>query len=287
MRVALAPFLVMIATGAQRRWGHATGGRLTGLPLTSGPIVMVLMAERGSGFATQVAAGMLLGLISGCGFCLAYAAVARSRGWFASLSAGLGAFTAGTAVFSLVHVPVPVAAVLVAGSLLLMLRWWPKGERRRVTTPAWWDLPLRMACVTAVVLAITSLSGVLGPRMAGLVAPLQVIATIVALFTHRAEGGAAAAHFLRGVVQGSFAFAGFFLVLALALPVWGAVPTFLLACSVAVHIQVVIPTVVTRRRGAADGSGLAACVCTRRPSLPQAMLRLNEESAPSRLRPHT
>ncbi|WP_198534967.1 hypothetical protein [Streptomyces natalensis] len=213
---------------------------MTGLPLTSGPIVVVMLAEHGNGFAARTSAGMLLGLVSGCGFCLAYAATARRWGWAVSLMTGLATFAACTLLLWVVRLPAIAGGPLVLLCLSAMLHWWPKGTSQHTAVGAWWDVPLRMACAGIVVLAITAASDVLGPRLSGLLAPLQVIAAIMAVFTHRAEGGVAAAYFLRGVVQGSFAFAGFFLVLALALPEWGATPVLLLACSVALHIQVLV-----------------------------------------------
>ncbi|MFE6685629.1 hypothetical protein ACFVFQ_04035 [Streptomyces sp. NPDC057743] len=257
LRVGLAPLLVLLATVVQRRWGHAVGGRLAGLPLTSGPIVVVLAVEHGPDFAARSSAGMLLGLISGCAFCLAYAATARRCGWWVSLGAGLGVFAVGTVVFWWVRIPVLAEVVLVPVCLAVMLHWWPAGGARATSVSAWWDAPLRMACAAGVVLAITGASDALGPRLAGLLAPLQVIAAIMAVFTHRAEGGAGAVHFLRGVVQGSFAFAGFFVVLTLALPRWGAVPALLLACSLALHVQVVVAKVAAGGRRRVGGAGAA------------------------------
>ncbi|MFG2865964.1 hypothetical protein [Streptomyces sioyaensis] len=255
LRVALAPLLVLLTTVVQRRWGHAVGGRLTGLPLTSGPIVVVMLVEHGNGFAARTSEGMLLGLVSGCGFCLAYAATARRRGWATSLMAGLSAFAACTVLLWWVRLPALASVPLVVLCLSAMLHWWPKGTSRRTAVGAWWDVPLRMACAGMVVLAITAASDVLGPRLSGLLAPLQVIAAVMAVFTHRAEGGAAAAYFLRGVVQGSFAFAGFFLVLALALPEWGATPALLLACSVALHVQVLAAKAGSSSRRPVGGAG--------------------------------
>ena len=242
LRVCLAPLLVAAATAVQRRWGHAVGGRLTGLPLTSGPILVILLAEHGREFAARTAAGMLLGLLSGCVFCLCYAVVARRRGWPVALGAGLAAFAVCTVALSPVRLPVAGALAVVAVVLPVMLRRWPGGTPGRGTGPAaWWDLPLRMVCTAGMVLAVTAVAGELGPRMAGLLAPLQVIGAVVAVFTHRAQGGPAAAHFLRGVVQGSFSFAAFCAVLAWGLRLWSAAPVLALAAGVAVNVQFLLP----------------------------------------------
>ena len=47
-----------------RRWGPAVGGWLAGLPLTSGPVSLILALEQGPEFTARAALGTLFGLIS-------------------------------------------------------------------------------------------------------------------------------------------------------------------------------------------------------------------------------
>ncbi len=69
------------------------------------------------------------------------------------------------------------------------------------------------------------------------VRPFPVYATILAVFTQRFAGPAAAANLLRGVVYGIFAAATFFLVVAALMERLGIAPTFLLACLAALLVQ--------------------------------------------------
>jgi hypothetical protein len=72
-----------------------------------------------------------------------------------------------------------------------------------------------MVTATAIVMAITGAASALGPKWSGLLSPFPVFACVMAVFSHQ-HGGAGAAHrLLHGVIVGSFAFAAFFVVVAL------------------------------------------------------------------------
>ncbi|GHJ36440.1 hypothetical protein Sm713_20490 [Streptomyces sp. TS71-3] len=247
LRICLSPVLVLLMSAVQRHWGPVVGGRLAGLPLTSGPVVVLLLAAHGPVVAAQAAAGTLQGLLSSWGLSLAYAVAARhGRGRPASLLAALTVFAASTVLLWLARPALPVTLALIAVALTGTLLWRPPGTAVAAAPGAWWDLPLRMACAGATVLVLTSVSGVLGPRLSGLLTPIQAIALILALFTHRAQGGLAAAHFFLGVLQGFFACAAFFLVLALALPRWPSAAAVLLACGTAAAVQTLLPMLLAR-----------------------------------------
>ena len=59
LKLLLAPLLILLATLAGRRWGPAVGGWLAGLPLTSGPVSLILALEQGPEFAARAALGTL------------------------------------------------------------------------------------------------------------------------------------------------------------------------------------------------------------------------------------
>jgi hypothetical protein len=65
--------------------------------------------------------------------------------------------------------------------------------------------------------------------------PLYV--TILTIFAHRHQGPAAAAHVLRGLLYGLFAFAGFFITLGLLIERTGIGPSFAFAILTALAIQ--------------------------------------------------
>ncbi len=250
LKLLMAPVFIALVTLAGRRWGPEVSGMLTGLPLTSGPISLILALQHGLIFAAQSANGNLVGQASGCLFCLAYAAASTKCGWIKSSSLALLVFFASTGVGIALHVPfLPSLAILVAAVLLVLWAIPVRGLPTRVVDAPRWDLPARMLTAAAFVLGLTTFAEALGPRLSGLIAPFPVFGMILAVFTHRQLGGLAAGGVLRGVVFGSWAYASFFMVVASLLPTWGIGWTYGLAVAAALSASVLAFRV--RRLGAA------------------------------------
>jgi len=213
LKLVVTPLLIAAATLVVRRWGHGVGGWLAGFPLTSAPVSIFLAIEQGPDFAASAATGTLLGLTAMAVFCLVYGRAARHLGWAGSAAAGLAAFGVCLGALSAVPASLSAAFALVCVSLGLVAALLPttKAAVSRMRPPAW-DLPLRMASATAVVLLLTAAARHLGPMLSGLLSPIPVFLLVLAVFAHRSEGPAACVRVLRGGVIGSFAFAVFFLV---------------------------------------------------------------------------
>jgi hypothetical protein len=100
-----------------------------------------------------------------------------------------------------------------------------------------WDIPSRILIGTTFILLITGSASFIGPRLTGLLTMIPLYVTILAIFAHRQQGPAAAAHVLRGLLYGMFAFAGFFITLSLLLEKEGIAVSFISAIIVALAIQ--------------------------------------------------
>lgn len=81
LKLTLAPLLVAAATLVARKWGPRVGGLLMGLPLTTGPIFLLLAIDQGPHFAAGAAVGILFDLIGLAAFAVAYAAASSRTGW--------------------------------------------------------------------------------------------------------------------------------------------------------------------------------------------------------------
>ena len=220
LKLVLTPVLVGAASVAGRRWGSAVGGWLIGIPFTSGPIAFFLALDPGPRFAQDVALGSMAGAISQAGFCLGYGWAAQRWGWMGSLAAAAFAFAASTVALELLVLPalaffVVIIVVIVVAMFLMPARSAPAGGR--IDFPRW-DIPARMVVATVFVVPLTSAAPVLGPRLAGLLAPFPLYAAVLAAFGHRIEGREGGVGVVRGLLLGLFAFASFFLALALLLP---------------------------------------------------------------------
>jgi hypothetical protein len=240
LKVVLTPVLVGTASLAGRYWGPAVSGWLVGLPFTSAPVVFFLALDHGVEFAAAVAVGTLAGTASQAAFCVAYGWLALRRGWPVALTAGIFTFFASTAVLQRLSLGFALLVAMVVASLAIALRTMPEGgavaPSKGSVLPRW-DLPARMVVATVFVLLLTSLARNLGPQLTGLLAPFPLYAAILTVFAHRLEGPGAAVQVLRGLLLGLFAFAGFFLVLALAIERTGIAVGFAAALAVTLALQ--------------------------------------------------
>ena len=239
LKIVLTPVLILAASWAGRRWGEAIGGWLVGLPLTSGPIAFFLALDHGTGFAAAAAAGSLGGAAAQACFCVAYGRAATSLQWPFALALGSAAFAAAAGLLQAAQPPLAVllpATLLGLGLALILV---PRGRLKafKLLTLPRWDIPARMAVATALVVGLTAAAPLLGPRLSGLLATFPVFATVLALFAHRLQGGAAAQQVLSGLLLGLFAFSGFFFVLAVAIDRVGIPGGFALAIAIALAIQ--------------------------------------------------
>jgi hypothetical protein len=224
VKAVVTPVLIGGASLAGRRFGHHVGGWLVALPLTSGPVAFFLAADQGASFAAGAAVGMLAATTSQVAFALAYGWSSR-RGAASAFGCGFVAFAASTAALAVLHWRALPTFGLVLGSLTIGFA----ATRRRSAPEAppdptglpRWDIPARMVAATAVVVAVTTLAPVLGSHLAGLLSPFPVFGAVLAVFTHRSHGPAAATSTLDGLVLGLPAAAVFFLVVSLTLATAG------------------------------------------------------------------
>jgi hypothetical protein len=238
LKLVLTPILIAAASLAGRRFGPGVGGWLVGIPFTSGPVAFFLALERGEAFAAAAAVGILAGTASQAAHALAYAWIARRASWPLALAAATAAFLVVTVAFALVAPPLPLTLAIVLASLVVGVRLMPASTARVVAadTPRW-DLPARMFLATVIVFAVTEAAPLLGPFATGLLSPYPIYATILAAFAHQQHGAEAAARVLRGLLFGLFAFASFFVVLALTLVPLGIATAFAIALLVTLAIE--------------------------------------------------
>lgn len=222
IRLLLSPLLIGLASVVARRWGPELGGWLAALPLTSGPVILVLALERGAAFAADACVGIVLALVGLAAYGVVYAWASRRTGWLLSATLGCVSYLTALWPLGLLRVSLVAAVVLACVSLAGARRILP--DEREPSSPVAlprWDIPVRMALAAALVWGIAAISGVAGPRLSGLLAPFPVVVTIMSVFTHRHEGPRAARRFLRGLMAGLASFAMFFLAVGTVLPSHG------------------------------------------------------------------
>jgi hypothetical protein len=128
------------------------------------------------------------------------------------------------------------------------------------------DIFWRMGAGVLLVLFVTHFSSALGPRLSGSLAMFPVLASVLAVFSHRHSGSAFAVHLLRGMVLGYYAFSIFCIVLSVALPATSIELAFLLSLGCAVLVQAMSRGQLQRaqRLHAADALRRASSASVRR-----------------------
>jgi hypothetical protein len=254
-RLTVTPLLIGLLTLVARRYGSRTAGLVMGLPLTSGPISLLLAIDQGAGFSAR-AADASLGAIAGVAlFCGAYALMTRWFAWPGAVAGGTVAFCAGSGAFQWARLS-SCAAALLSLATVTILAWAAAGMetsaplvRSRVAAslepaggatsspPPVWDLPARMAVSLAGLGLVTALAPSLGPRLSGALSSLPVLTAVMAVFTHRRGDERALLALLSGTVRGEIASVAFFGLVSLLSEHMGIPSTYLMATGSALLVN--------------------------------------------------
>jgi len=238
LKLVLTPALIGVVSLAGRRWGPGVSGWLVGFPLTSGPVAFFLALDHGVRFAAAAAVGSMTGAGAQAVFCLLYGRLARRGRWGWALLAGSLGFAAATLFFECLGASLAWLVPIVIGALATALVFMPKDSETSASAALpRWDIPARMLVTTTLVLLLTGFATVLGPRLTGLLATYPLYGAILAGFAHHLQGPGPATRVLRGLLLGLFAFAGFFLVLALSIESAGIARAFAAAIAAALVLQ--------------------------------------------------
>ena len=201
LKAGLAVFVVVGATMAAERAGPFWGALITSLPVSMGPIYVVMAIDQSDAFITDstlssfavhaaMPAFLAAGTIAATRLHHAFTVAAAIGAW--GLTACAVEWTVGSAI------ALNVAAFIAA---YFAVRLW---GRPGVAIPApshWYDLPLRALLVASLAIAVSLSSAALGPKTAGILAVFPVVlfsATIVLLA--RLGRAATAATLTRAVI---------------------------------------------------------------------------------------
>ena len=239
LKLILSPLIIGSASLAGRRWGPAVSGWIVGMPLTSGPVIFFVALGHDSAFAANAALGVISGGLSLVSYALTYAWLATKFRWPIAITGGLLVFATSTTLLQNFTFPLWPIFIAVCAAILLGLRLMPKEEavEESENKPGPWDIPARILIGTSFILLLTGSAPFLGSRLTGLLTTIPLYITILTIFAHQHQGPAAAAHLLRGLLYGMFAFAGFFITLSLLIGRTSVGPAFLSATVAALVIQ--------------------------------------------------
>lgn len=213
LKLLLVPAFLAIISFAGRRWGPGVAGWLAGFPSLTGPILFFLAIERGAAFTTQAAVLSVACVLPAISFGVTYAWSSRRLPWPGALSAAFAAWFAGVFVLSRLPLELWSALALSLATLFVAPRLFPRPQPIGAMQPLpAWEILLRMAAGAAMVLGVTAAAEALGTVWTGLFSAFPVMSTVMAVFTHRANGPGFTQAMLRAMVGGFYAYLTFCVV---------------------------------------------------------------------------
>lgn len=234
LKLALVALSVLFSSLASRRFGHAAGGMLAGLPMIAGPIMGFVLLQTAPLQARAIALATLACLPATVLHMLAFAYAARRWRWPAAWLGANAVFLAVAALLAHWHAPAPLACALALLAPLLGLAAMPRVDHASEGVPV---SALELCCRVgaALVLAWVIMRGAsrLPAALSGLLLALPVTGNVLPCFTLPQHGRTATVSLLAGFVRGLLGFAAFFIALYLALPHEAAAPAYASAWLVA------------------------------------------------------
>jgi len=205
LRIVSAPLSVLLGTLAQRRFGHAVGGLVVGLPLLFLPFLWLVSHEYGINFARTMTSSLLIAVTAEVALLWTFAFLAQRFSATRSLLGAVGAFALAATVLKCAHVSLVLGTLLGVLSLALALVLWPR-TRTSVHLEGKQRLALRLVVSTVFTVVLISFAGRLGASLSGILDAIPLTSLMMAFFTRRETSAEGSSAFLRGVTRGSFSY---------------------------------------------------------------------------------
>jgi hypothetical protein len=253
VELLLAPALIGFSTLAYRRWGAKIGGLISAFPAVVGPVLLISAQERGVVFVARAANGTMLGLAALGAFAVTYGWVALRARWWVSValawaSAALLATLVGWSAGGGLRFPAGLCVAVI--SLALAYAAMPTtrasaGNDHRPRRPEK-PVAVRMILTALLVAVLAETARLFDPLIAGILAALPILASVLAAFTHHHDGSQAVVQLLRGMLTGMAGFVGFCGVLAMLIVPAGPAAAFAVATIAAIVLQALAIALVPR-----------------------------------------
>lgn len=241
LRLLLTPSLVVLVSYIQKRWGHAIGGRVIGLPLSTAPFLVLIYLMEGADQTARAAHGVVAGQIAVVSYCFIFSFLSWRKSWPIALLTGW--LVAGIADFTLVQ----LSSTWLAGATVVLVsaiavKFWPKPlfDDHAVRIPQWWETPMKALIAGTLVASLTWAKDVIGLQAAGVLASMPVILSVLAPMTLRTYGPSAVSDLLRGTTKSLGGSVMFSTVVAATITVLPAPSAFALGLAALVTTDLVL-----------------------------------------------
>lgn len=194
--------MILSVTFLQRQYGDRFGGWLIGLPITTGPFILIICIQEGVAFGGRTTHGVLLGQIALIAFCWAYAFAALRTKWYSAILIGTAVCLVIGYFVTQIKVPTWVSMIILIVLWLAAMKWWPHSNlpEEKITPPSW-ELPVRILATLTLLVSLSALAPHVGAKAAGALSTYPVIASVLGTFNHKRFGPAATIATLRGLMQ--------------------------------------------------------------------------------------
>lgn len=202
LRMVLTPSLVLFVSYVQQRWGHSWGGRVIGLPLSTGPFLLLVYLSDGADLTARAAHGVVSGQIAVVAYCFMFAFMGWRAQWFIALPVSwLVAISSDIALSQFPNTWLIGATVVLVS--VIAVKFWPQAltDEHVERKPAAWETPMRAVLAGTLVATLTGIKGVIGVHAAGIAASMPVILSVLGPTTLRTYGPSAASDLLRGTTK--------------------------------------------------------------------------------------
>lgn len=249
LKLALVAASALLSSLVARRFGHAVGGTLAGLPMIAGPIMgFVLWSTTPMGGVRDIALATLVCLPATVAHLVTFAWSATRWPWWISLALANVAFFGLGALLPLLALPPGLACVLALTALAVGGRLMP---RLRIAPGAVAISHAELACRVAAALVVAWLiirsAGVAPAAFSGLLLAVPITGNVLPCFTLPGYGPAATVALLRGFVRGLSGFGVFFVTLFFTLGVWPPALAYAAAWAAAIVVALGLYRLSQRR----------------------------------------
>lgn len=182
---------MVLAAWVAERSGPFWAALIATLPISAGPIYVLIALEHDAAFLSEAAVGTIVALVPTGLFILCLALLSSRFGTGVGLVAGLLVWGAGALLAARLSFDV-VSATLSAVAALVLCHFFSAGQRSRSVALShaarWYDVPLRAALVGVLVAAVSTISSLLGPTATGLAAVFPIVMISLAIIINARLG---------------------------------------------------------------------------------------------------
>lgn len=230
LKLALVAASVLLATLVARRFGHAIGGVVAGMPMIAAPVCAILLVDQGAPTVQAIALATLVCIPGSVVHSVSVTWTARRAPWPVSVGFGLTLFTAVGLALTWLRLPPAASCVLALAAPSLGLLACPRitGTGGPVSVPRA-EIVLRLLAAVTMAAAVILSADAFPPAVSGLLLAVPITGTILPCFTLPRHGAQATAALMSGFILGLHGFAAFFVALYLSLDRFGPLPGFVLA----------------------------------------------------------